>query len=488
VEDSRNASVGNGISVGLPDHVFSGLTMSPARLPVPSAGDATHSDDFDFDDEGASRTVVISGTSAAVPEPSSSWLSCTAVALMFLVVRRGGHEAEPGPKHSRTLRLLANLLKGPMLCAVVAFTFVLFAPTPSDGQSFAFTQIYYPQSYATFVTGVNDSNVVVGYYEVGTGNGLNPVYLGFSWQNGNFTTINGPVAGQSTLALAINNAGQVLISQTGFAPTQYFIYSGGSGGTFSPIGLGGVLTANGGTFTLSSITGLNDSGQVVGMANGYAVYGIPAVGPPGTTTPPATRGNYAVFGCPTGTGGVFATGAINDSAQITGHCSSATSTMPATGFIYGGGTTTTFFYPVPITSPSPTPSYNTQGLGINNSGIVSGSYQNTEPSGAVLLPFQGLIYTGSQFTLVVPPGSSGSEATGINNKGIVVGYYLSQVGGDYYGFIAIPAGASRFGTLLGSCGCAVAPNAPPPPPGHLGASLGHGSRVFPVASRPRHKA
>jgi len=341
-------------------------------------------------------------------------------------------------------------LKASALHPAVALAFVLFAATGANGQGYTFTQVTYPQSNGTFLTAVNDSNVAVGYYQlVDQG-----PYYAFSYQNGNFTPIVGPLTGQSIQPIAINNAGQVLIIEG----SQYFVYSGGSGGTFSPIGLKGVVTATGQTFTLGSITGFNDVGQVVGAYSGNVVYGIPAIGPPGTTTPPTTNGSYTQFDCPAGTSGLESIGAINNSAQITGSCL----INGVYGFIYSGGSTTLFYYPASFFPGSP--EYDTTGIGISNSGIISGAYEYTDgpPS------FQGIIYNGSQFTLVVPPGAAAgtSMATGVNSSGTVVGWYTATPGnGGYTGFITSTSEATlQPGQLLGAGQCPVCsslPNAGP---------------------------
>jgi hypothetical protein len=65
--------------------VFSGTTSSPTIIPGSyPISDVTYSDSLNYDDEGASGTVTITGASATVPEPSSFWLYLTAVALSLL--------------------------------------------------------------------------------------------------------------------------------------------------------------------------------------------------------------------------------------------------------------------------------------------------------------------------------------------------------------------------------------------------------------------
>lgn len=152
---------------------------------------------------------------------------------------------------------------------------MLIAPRASPCQGFTFTQITTPDSN-TIVTGINDNNVAVGYY---TDLAVNTLH-GLIYQNGTLTTLDEPLANANTIALAIINSGQTLGQAQGTTnfPTAYFIYSGGSGGSFSPIGLKGVITATGGNFSLASISRLNDAGQIVGLSTGgVGVFGIPAL-------------------------------------------------------------------------------------------------------------------------------------------------------------------------------------------------------------------
>jgi RHS repeat-associated protein len=362
--------------------------------------------------------------------------------------------------------LLANLFSRLAIFAAISVT-SLIAPETAPAQAFTFTQISTPDA-GTAVTGVNDSNVVVGSYLDSTLNTLH----GFMYQNGTLTRIDGPLSNANTVALAINNSGQILIGQgqgqaTNNFPTAYFIYSGGVSGTYTPIGLKGVITATGADFSFASLSGLNDNGEVVGLTNGgNGAYGMPALGNPGTTTPPASRGKYTQFNCPADTGYISTTGAINNQDQVTGSCSGGNVQGVGSvnsGFVFNGSSASTFYYPA-VDSPYNPPSYNTGGIGISNSGIVAGFYQSVAvptnvDSSFCNYPFQGLIYNGSNFTLVVPPGACWSEATGVNNNGVVVGIYVADDCAGVCGFITLPTAEppppsiSRLGELLGDCNC-----------------------------------
>jgi RHS repeat-associated protein len=326
------------------------------------------------------------------------------------------------------------------------------------GQGLAFTRISYPASTSgTYVTGLNNNNVVVGYYQ----DSATGTFHGFSCQNGSYTLLDGPLSKQGTRALAINNAGQILVSQgttagaAAFEVDAYFIFDGT---LFTPVGLKGIVAATGHAFTLSSITGFNDGGQVVGIYSGHGVYGTPALGAPGATTAPAAAGNFTQFDCPSSEGSLETVGGINVSATITGSCGGAkvagTGTVAPIGFVYKG-TLTTFFDPIPFTPATFTfQAYDTQGVGVNSSGLIAGAYQSTEP-GVLELPFNGFLYDGSTFTSVLPPDGSGSIATGVSDSGTVVGYYVTTTAPFFYGFIAVPSNFSHPGKAIGACGCST---------------------------------
>jgi RHS repeat-associated protein len=71
------------------DQVFSGMAASPTILPGSyPVSDVTYSDALNYDDEGASGTVAISGGWATVPEPSSIWLFLMPACLALFAGRR----------------------------------------------------------------------------------------------------------------------------------------------------------------------------------------------------------------------------------------------------------------------------------------------------------------------------------------------------------------------------------------------------------------
>jgi probable HAF family extracellular repeat protein len=114
-----------------------------------------------------------------------------------------------------------------------------------DGTSF--TILDYPGSFtvpeqnSTVATGINDEGNIIGTYEDSSGD-----FNGFLYSNGVFMTIDG--AGGNTTLSGINNSGQIV----GATQTGGFVYSGG---TFTPtLGPNGVAL---------DPRGINNNGQIV---------------------------------------------------------------------------------------------------------------------------------------------------------------------------------------------------------------------------------
>ena len=115
---------------------------------------------------------------------------------------------------------------------------------------------------------------------------------------------------------------------------------------------------------------------------------------------------------------------INDKGQIVGWWQDL-STGALHGYFYDGSTYTTLDYPG---------GGNTEAVGINNNGVISGLYY-TSNSG----PY-GFIYDNGTFTQLSYPGSPSADGQGINNHDDVVGFY-----GNYYSFVYANGGYTSFG-------------------------------------------
>jgi YD repeat-containing protein len=219
-----------------------------------------------------------------------------------------------------------------------------------------------------------------------------------------FVTLNYPGA-TSTFPMAINNVGQVVgyWVNPGQATSGNFLYSEGN---FSSISTPG---------TLSTPTGINDNGQIVGTyypdypGNQYLYHGFLYSG-----------GSYTTIDYP----GAYATSVngINASGQIVG-CYTAQEGGGSQIFLYSGGSFSTIVYP-----DHP---YVTSLTGINTSGLIVGEEFN-------YLGWNGFVDSAGTFISITDPvaGPSGplTYANGINDSGEVAGTYIDQAQAEH-GFI-----------------------------------------------------
>lgn len=262
-------------------------------------------------------------------------------------------------------------------------------------------------SYTT-ATGINNAGQIVGWYLVQPGQ----VHHGFLYSGGTYITLDDPLAGNpftisGTLANGINATGQVV----GFYGTDSgvihgFLYSGGSGGTYTTID--DPLAVN--TYAYA----INVTDQIVGSyqdtANGYYHGFLFSGGTYVTLNDPLTT-NVA-------TDGTWATG-INDQGHIVGYYTAGAS-RTAHGFFYSGGTYTTIDDPLGING--------TWVTGVNDQDHIVGYYRDNNGD-------HGFVYDGNSYTTVdVPPSPSGTQASGINHQDQIVGAYFDSIGA--HGFLA----------------------------------------------------
>jgi len=122
----------------------------------------------------------------------------------------------------------------------------------------------------TFVTGVNNVGQVIGYYYDSTGS-----EHGFLYSNGQYTTIDDPLAVHGTYPVGINDAGQTVGNYFDNVSNPFdsvgtehgFLYSGG-----------GYTTIDAPSAVFTIVEGMNDEGQVVDINyNSYEVRGIPGL-------------------------------------------------------------------------------------------------------------------------------------------------------------------------------------------------------------------
>ena len=272
-----------------------------------------------------------------------------------------------------------------------------------------------------------------------------------------FTTVIDPSAGATgdynfdSQNIAINNAGEI-IGNYGDANGNYygFVYSISSG-TYTtvsdPLAVQGGSSGNGGT----TVTGINDSGEVVGSYNSgsgdsafvesggeyttlsqgaYAlginnsgeIVGVNYVGNNDSEGFLYSNGIYTNLNDGlAGVGGTYSF-AINNSGQVLGDYYDANDDVH--GFIYNSnGTYTDITDPLAAESASGAGVSGTHAEAFNNAGQVVGYY--VDASGGV----HGFIYSAGGYTTLNDPSAvNGTVAVGINDTGKVVGYYFDANG------------------------------------------------------------
>ena len=276
--------------------------------------------------------------------------------------------------------------------------------------NFSFTTLNAPSAEETIPYAVNDAGQIVGVQVISPGIGN----TNFFYSNGMFTTLNDPVATGGTFAFGINDGGQI-VGHYGAPPfpsgniaVHGFLHNNG---VYTPLD-DPSANDNPGTTAM----GISNSGQIVGYyydsnitAHGF-LYNNGAY----TTLddPLAASGSNA---------GTFAS-SINDENKIVGYYYDGNNI--AHGFLENNGAYTTLDDPLAASGLS----QGTFATGINDGGQIVGYYRDSNDTA------HGFLYNnGAYSTLDDPLGTVGSEASGINDQGVVVGSYYN--GGPGQGFI-----------------------------------------------------
>lgn len=240
-----------------------------------------------------------------------------------------------------------------------------------------------------------------------------------------YTTINDPNAKNASIAIGINNSGQV-VGYYGSYPNTSYLYNGRN--------YAETINDPNANYLGTAAYGINNNGDVTGYfyngKNGYYANGFVYNGSTYTTLndPNVTESNSPY--------GTWASG-INDYGQVVGSFTSSASGS-SLGFVYNNGNYTN------INDPNGT---STGAYGINNSGVVVGSFTSSE-SGYSL----GFIYNNGNYTTIDDPyATKGTSALGINNIGEVVGFYQNNSGvhgflfnGNSYTTINNPNGTNTY--------------------------------------------
>jgi Bacterial Ig-like domain (group 3) len=188
----------------------------------------------------------------------------------------------------------------------------------------------------------------------------------------------------STYTAGINNSGQIAGYYTTGSSHHAFLfnYKNLTFSNFDP------------PCQLTAVTGISDSGQIVGWCGGSTSTGFLY---DGSKLTPINFPGYPYLSTPSGIS--------SNGAYIVG--SHLGAGPDEHGFVYSGGVYTAIDYPG---------AYQTLPTGVNNSGTIVGTYLNLDGSGG---SFQ---YNDGVFTTIVAPGATSTGVYGINNSGAIVGY------------------------------------------------------------------
>jgi uncharacterized membrane protein len=277
--------------------------------------------------------------------------------------------------------------------------------------TYIFTPINVPAVRGLYLSGINNADEIVGYYQDDTF-----AYHGLFYSGGSFTTIDVPGA-IGTLALGINNAGQIV--------GQFASNTGGVGFLLDTDGTYRTFAVPG--YCCTQAYGINGTGQIVGSFvyyNGFDIYASHGFLYSG--------GSFTIIDAPGANpfyGNTYPQG-INNAGQIVGYFDDGNvGGAPEHGYLFDtDGSYTTI---------DPPGSSDTWVYGINNAGQIVGT----------AIGVGAFLYSGGSFTTIAVPGALGTAAFAINDAGQIVGEY-SDSAGDHW-FVATPAQSSGLAQLLG---------------------------------------
>ncbi len=274
--------------------------------------------------------------------------------------------------------------------------------------SYSYSSLTYPNSSYSIITGINDYNIIVGYYVNPTSNVIvfgastnaSPIASpgGFTYDinAGTFSSFSVPYLSYAVTPTTITYAEG--ISKNGEIVGYYYNnYDRGSDGFTLINGTYNTVIINGAINT--RIYGVNDSGQFVGT---YA-----------DTTNQSTPNSFLQLGAttitlsdPDSNGYTIATG-INNGGEVVGYYggSIAKHDHNLHGFTYLGGTFTTVDVPGAVI---------TKLTGISNNGDITGNYTDSA------LNLHGVVISGNQYT-TIDASTSGFYPSGVNSSGTIIG-------------------------------------------------------------------
>jgi probable HAF family extracellular repeat protein len=200
---------------------------------------------------------------------------------------------------------------------------------------------------------------------------------------------------------------------------------------------GTTLSANAESYTFTTIdagydtqiSGINDSGQMVGTVGGW----------PNLTGFIYSNGVFSTISAPGATQGTEAYG-ISNSGQIVGGWEA---NWVSQSFIYNGGSYASLNNPLAANQ--------TTAMGINSSGQVVGLF-----NAATDTNYHGFLYSNGSYSTISAPGTAQGTATslyGINDLSQMVGFFNGGNGvgysflysGGVFSELKLPLGAMAFG-------------------------------------------
>jgi probable HAF family extracellular repeat protein len=284
--------------------------------------------------------------------------------------------------------------------AVCFLAVVLIVPAPLALGQVTYTEIDYPGSVGTGVTGINSAGDMVGEYQTVVG-GANH---GFVLSQGRFTSFDYPGA-VYTYPNGINDLGQIVgdacTTQCGFPYLFSFLYDGQN---FTQIIYPGVPGTEG--------NGINNAGEVVGRIDGFR----------SSQAFKFRDGQFTAIMVPGRSPDEDALG-INNLGEIVG----GRYKYPAW---HSWADQNGIFDFLDIGTQS-------VAFGLNDNGVVVGWW--FDGSG-----YTGFAWSKGKYISLSYPGADSTTAIGINNSGQVVGSYSPTLGSENHGFVTSPITDANF--------------------------------------------
>jgi hypothetical protein len=309
--------------------------------------------------------------------------------------------------------------------------------------SYNFSQVVVPTNLKnpagfTIPTAVNDSGTIVGWF----GNPVSglPAGNGFIDLNGTYTQMSAPAFNGSTppgmVVDGINDSGTIVGTYTdGSQPIVGFI---DTNGTYSFVAIPTPPGSNN-PYYPTELTGISNNGIIVGHYS--SVGGSPIAGFVDN------NGTLTTVSTPWSGTGAFLTG-VNNSGVVVGNGFPARTllevddnTLGGDAFVDNNGVFTQIIDPnaYSVSGPNqPTPWDATLVTGINDNGVIVGTYYDNNQD------HHGFIYFNGSYATVNYPGSTETFINGIDDNNQIAGYYV--LGGVEIGFTAALNGSDTLQT------------------------------------------